>query len=134
VAASSDVEGQRGSGGLAAAIFVVALSLVEMAATLQSWAVCDVGINAAANSLFMTFVGLPLLFAGNALVAGVTLWATGRATRSSSRRRLWMSVTPAVALIFLAFAYWAVVITDASYPDPICPGNVPPWVPSWVPS
>jgi hypothetical protein len=64
VAASSDVEGQRGSGGLAAAIFVVALSLVEMAATLQSWAVCDVGINAAANSLFMVFVGLPLLFAG----------------------------------------------------------------------
>jgi hypothetical protein len=45
-----------------------------------------------------------------------------------------MRVTPALALAAVAYVVWAVVITDASYPDPICPGNVPPWIPSWVPS
>lgn len=82
----------------------------------------------------MVYLGLPLLLTCNAVVAVVTLWVAGRALRSSPRRRFWMRVMPALALAVVAYLVWAVVITDASYPDPICPGNVPPWVPSWLPS
>lgn len=125
---------QLRGGGLLAVAFVVAGSLGEAALALRSWAACDVGINASANFISIVFLGLPLLLAGNGLVAAGTLWATGWVTRSSRWRRRWMRVTPALALTVVAYAVWAVMITDASYPDPVCPGNIPPWVPSWVPS
>lgn len=129
----NDVSSRRG-GGATAAVLVIATSLGEVALALQSWAACDVGINATANSLSMMYLGLPLLLICNAVVAAMVRWATGRVFRSSRRRRLWMRVTPALALAFVAYVVWAIVITDASYPGPICPGNVPPWVPAWVPS
>lgn len=82
----------------------------------------------------MVYFGLPLLLTCNTVVAAVTLWITGSALRSSTRRRFWMKVTPALAMTVVAYLVWAVVITDTSYPDPICPDNILPWVPSWVPS
>jgi hypothetical protein len=130
----NDITSRRSGGVVTAAALVIAASLGEAVLALRSWADCDVGINAAANSLTMMHLGLPLLLICNAVVAAVALWATGRASRSSPRRRLWIRVTPALALAVVAYLVWAIVITDASYPDPICPGNVPPWAPSWVPS
>lgn len=129
-----DVTSRRGGGAVTAVALVLAASLGEAVLALRSWADCDVGINAAANSLAMMYFGLPLLLIYNAVVAVVALWVTGRALRSSPRRRFWMRVTPALALAVAAYLVWAVVITDMSYPDPICQDNVPPWVPSWVPS
>lgn len=130
----NDATSRRGGGVVTAAALVLAASLGEAVLALRSWAVCDVGVNAAANSLSMVYFGLPLLLTCNTVVAAVTLWVTGRAVRSSPRRRFWMRVTPALAVAVVAYLVWAVVITDASYPDPICPDNIPPWVPSWVPS
>lgn len=119
---------------LALVLLVVTISLGEAVLALRAWNDCDVGVNASANFLSIVYLGLPLLLAGNGVAAVIVGWSTWRATRSALRRRFWILATPTLGLVLLAYVWWAVVVTPSSHPDPICPGNVPPWVPPWLPS
>jgi hypothetical protein len=38
-----------------------------------------------------------------------------------------------VELLLITWVVLAVVATPADYPDPLCRGNVPGWLPSWLP-
>lgn len=51
----------RRGGEMTSAAFVIAASLGEAVLAQRSWVACDVGINAAANSLSMMYLGLPMV-------------------------------------------------------------------------
>ncbi|BDM69800.1 hypothetical protein HEK616_32870 [Streptomyces nigrescens] len=101
--------------------------MVSIATIGRVWAACGVGVNAAASNMTLLFLG-PLIWIAVA-VSWVVLYATlGRRHRSAALT---------AGLIFTVCVTWFLVtwlgIVD-SYPDPRCPGNVPPWWPSFLPA
>ncbi|MFD7877646.1 hypothetical protein ACFV5G_26705 [Streptomyces sp. NPDC059766] len=101
--------------------------MVSLTAVGRVWAACDIGINAAADSLTLLFLA-PLIWIATAVV-WVVLYGT------LGRRR------PGTALlagaVFTVWFTWFLVTwlgIVESYPDPVCPGNVPPWWPNHLPT
>ena len=101
--------------------------MASVAAVGRAWAACDIGVNAAANSLSLLFL-TPLIWL-TAAVPWVILYGTlGRRHRSAAL---------GVGLVFTLWFAWFLVtwlgMPDV-YPAPSCPGNVPPWWPSFLPT
>jgi hypothetical protein len=99
----------------------VALSAAMAIIQIHAWNECDVGLNATARLWSI------LLFDAPAVLVALTL-ALVAPWRVGWPRASWL-FAPA-----LAYAWWALVVTPAGYPDPICPGNVPSWWPDLIPS
>lgn len=107
---------------------VGALGLSYLAA--RAWSTCDVGVNDAANSFALLFE-LPLLWAANTAIFVIIHAALSGETR---RRRVLALAAGTAAVLALGVELFAWQGTPEAYPDPICPGNIPPWWPSWIPT
>lgn len=102
-------------------------SLVSIVTIGQVWATCDVGGNASTHSLSLLFL-VPFIWFAAAVPWVVLYGALGRHHRGAAL---------AAGLLFSAWFAWFLVTwlgTMDSYPDPLCPGNVPPWWPSFIPA
>ncbi|WP_405963297.1 hypothetical protein OG713_13965 [Streptomyces sp. NBC_00723] len=117
----------RSGGTLRGTLFGGLASVVSIAAIGRVWTACDIGVDAAANSMTLLLLA-PLIWIGVAL-AWVVLH------RTLGRRRPGAALT--AGLVFTVFVTWFLVtwlgVAD-SYPAPRCPGNVPPWWPSFIPT
>ncbi|MDQ8704475.1 hypothetical protein RCO28_18555 [Streptomyces sp. LHD-70] len=89
----------------------------------RAWRDCDIGINAAANSL-----PLALVFLGLTAVAALWWWLALSRLGAAG---------PAGAVLGSLLLVWGVLAwlhAPAEYPAPLCPpGNVPPWWPELLP-
>lgn len=102
-------------------------AVVTIAAIGRAWAACDIGVNAAANSMTLMFLA-PLIW-----IAAAVPWVILHSTLGKRHR----STTLAAGLIFTLWFTWFLVTwlgMPDSYPAPLCPGNVPPWWPSFIPA
>ncbi|MGW1275044.1 hypothetical protein [Streptomyces sp. NPDC002491] len=106
-------------GGLTAAVSVTAVG--------RAWASCDVGVNAAANTGALLFL-IPVIWLAAAVPLTVLHGALGR-----TRPRTAFTA----GLLFTLWFTWFLVTwlgMPDTYPDPVCPGNVPPWWPGFLPA
>ncbi|MCT9004006.1 hypothetical protein [Streptomyces rhizosphaerihabitans] len=109
------------------ALLGVPTSLVAVLVIGRVWASCGIGVNASANSLSLLLVA-PVVWIGTAASWTLVHGAIGRFGRGA---------VVAVGVLFNLWFLWYVVTalgTMGSYPDPVCPGNVPPWWPGFVPA
>jgi hypothetical protein len=90
----------------------------------KAWNACDVGVNASANSYELTLFVFPALFMVTAAVVALTLRLTPG--------HIVAAAVVVAELLLITWVVVAYVATPADYPDPICPGNVPAWLPSWL--
>lgn len=116
------------SGGMLRGTFFGGLaSVVSISAIGRIWTACDIGVNAAADSMTLLLLA-PLIWIGVA-IAWVVL------CRTLGRRHPGAALT--AGLVFTVLLTWFLVtwlgVAD-SYPAPRCPGNVPPWWPSFIPT
>lgn len=106
-------------GGLASLVSVVGIG--------RTWGACDIGVNAAADSMTLLFLA-PVIWVAAAVPWAVLYGTLGRRHRAAALT---------AGLVFTVWFTWFLVtwlgIMD-SYPDPLCPGNVPPWWPGFVPT
>lgn len=118
----------RWFGGLGFGVFFGGLiTVVSIAVIERAWAACDVGINTAANSMTLLFLA-PLIW-----IAVAVPWVILHSTLGRRHRRTAL----AAGLIFALWLAWLLVTwlgMPDSYPAPSCPGNVPPWWPSFIPT
>lgn len=109
------------------ALFGAFSSVVSVMAIGRAWAACDVGVNAAANSMTLLFLA-PVIWVA-AAVPWVVLYGTlGRHHRGSA-----VAAGLVVTVCFTWFVVTWLGMPD-SYPDPLCRGNVPPWWPGFIPA
>lgn len=106
-------------GGLAAVVTIVAIGSV--------WAACDVGGNAAANGTALLFLA-PLIW-----IAAAVPWVVLQGTVGRRHHTTALMAGLVLTLWFTWFLVTWLGMPD-SYPDPLCPGNVPPWWPSFIPA
>ena len=106
-------------GGLTAAVTIAAIG--------RAWAACDIGVNAGAYSATLLFLA-PLIW-----IAAAVPWVILHGTLGRRHRRAALMAGLIFALWFTWFLVTWLGMPD-SYPDPFCPGNVPPWWPSFVPA
>ncbi|GAA5022663.1 hypothetical protein GCM10023335_54730 [Streptomyces siamensis] len=102
-------------------------AVVTIAAIGRAWAACDIGVNAAANSMTLLFLA-PLIW-----IATTVPWVILHSTLGRRHRR----TARMAGLIFTLWFTWFLVTwlgMPDSYPAPFCPGNVPPWWPSFIPT
>ncbi|MEU1439277.1 hypothetical protein ABZ438_35120 [Streptomyces sp. NPDC005786] len=93
----------------------------------RAWAACDVGGSAAANGMALLFL-LPLIW-----VAVAVPWVVLHGT--VGRRHHTAALTAGFVLtLWLSWFLVTWLGMPDSYPDPLCPDNVPPWWPSFLPS
>ncbi|MFJ4844852.1 MULTISPECIES: hypothetical protein [unclassified Streptomyces] len=106
-------------GGLAAGVSVTVIG--------RAWAACDVGVNAASGSTVL------LLLAPVVRVAAAVPWVLLQGTLG---RRHQGAVLAAGLVLTVGFTWFLVTWLGMpdSYPDPVCPGNVPPWWPGFIPA
>ncbi|MFI5793229.1 hypothetical protein [Streptomyces sp. NPDC051677] len=93
----------------------------------RSWAACDIGINAAANSMILLFLA-PLIWIAAAVPWTVLHRALGKRHRGAAMT---------AGLLFALWFTWFLVTwlgMPNSYPAPSCPSNVPPWWPGFIPA
>ncbi|MFB7333761.1 hypothetical protein ACFC00_19235 [Streptomyces adustus] len=112
-----------GSGALIGGLTAV----VTIAAIGRAWAACDIGVNAAANSMTLLFLA-PLIW-----IAAAVPWVILHSTLGRRHHRTALMA----GLIFTLWFTWFLVTwlgMPDSYPAPFCPGNVPPWWPSFIPA
>ena len=106
-------------GGLTAVVSVTAIG--------RTWAACDTGNGAAANGMTLLFL-TPLIW-----IAAAVPWIAVRSTLGRRHRKTaW-----AAGLVLTLWLAWFLVTwlgMPDSYPDPLCPGNVPPWWPGFLPA
>jgi len=106
-------------GGVTAAVSVTAIG--------RAWAACDTGNGAAANGMTLLFL-TPLVW-----IAAAVAWIVVRSTLGRRHpKAAW-----AAGLTLTLWLMWFLVTwlgMPGSYPDPLCPGNVPPWWPSFIPA
>jgi hypothetical protein len=114
------------SGCLLGALLGVPTTLIAIVAMGHIWSSCDVGVNNSANALALMMVAPVIWF------AAAVAWAVVYGVIGRFHRRAAMVVAAAVNVWFLWFLI-AHFGADATYPDPICPGNVPPWWPGFIP-
>ncbi|MFF9278625.1 hypothetical protein [Streptomyces griseosporeus] len=102
-------------------------ALAAVVAVGRIWSACDVGVNAAANSLTLLFLA-PL-----AWLAAAVPWVVLYGTLGRRHRGLAL----AAGLVFSVWFAWFLVtwlgVADG-YPQGRCPGNVPAWWPDFVPA
>ncbi|MDT0395972.1 MULTISPECIES: hypothetical protein [Streptomyces] len=102
-------------------------SVVSTVAIGQVWAACDVGAGSAANSSTLLLLA-PLFWFATAIPLAVLYGVVaGRHRRAALAAALLLAVCCAWFLVT-----WLGVLD--SYPDPVCPGNVPPWWPEFIPA
>ncbi|MEV0472873.1 hypothetical protein [Streptomyces prunicolor] len=102
-------------------------AVVTVAAIGRAWAACDIGVNAGANSATLLFLA-PLIW-----IAAAVPWVILHGTLGRRHRRTALLAGLVFALWFTWFLVTWLGMPD-SYPDPFCPGNVPPWWPGFVPA
>ncbi|MFD8420834.1 hypothetical protein [Streptomyces sp. NPDC059466] len=98
-----------------------------MAAIGRAWAACDIGVDAAANSLTLLFLVPPIW------VAAAVPWVLLHRTLAKRHR----GTALAAGLVLNLWFAWVLVTwlgMPDSYPAPSCPANVPPWWPSFIPA
>ncbi|WP_254390264.1 hypothetical protein [Streptomyces sp. AC550_RSS872] len=125
-APSSPPSRRFGGTGLAV-LFGGLTAVVSVAAVGRAWAACDIGANAAANSMTLLFLA-PLIW-----IAAAVPWVILHKTLGRRHRRTALIT----GLIFTLWFTWFLVTwlgIPESYPAPLCPGNVPPWWPSFIPT
>jgi hypothetical protein len=106
-------------GGLTAVVCVAAIG--------RAWDACEVGVNAAANSMTLLFL-VPLIWIATS-VPWVILHSTlGRRYPHTAL------VTGLVSTLWFAWFLVTWLGMPDSYTGPLCPGNVPPWWPSYLPA
>ena len=103
------------------------VALVSVAAIGRVWADCDIGVNSAADSLSLLFLA-PLVW-----IAAAVPWVVLHGTLGRRHRGAALAAGLAFTVWFTWFMVTWLGILD-SYPDPTCPGNVPPWWPRHLPS
>lgn len=106
-------------GGLTSVVSVVAIG--------RAWAACDVGVNAAANSLTLLLLA-PLIWVATAIP-----WVVLHGTLGRRHRRAALVAGLAFTVWFTWFLVTWLGMPD-SYPSPWCTDNVPPWWPSYLPA
>lgn len=106
---------------------VVGLALTMLTAMLlgRSWNACDIGVNNAANSGFLTFLFIPGFF-----VLLLLVWVAVGVL--AGHRPLLHAFVLAVAL--LAVVWCVVSVFWDNTPTPWCPRGVPPWWPGFIPA
>ena len=124
---------QRGH-PILASMLVIGVSAGSVVLALRAFGECDVGINQSANLLSAMILGLPALVVVNGLAVLLTGSLVRRAARSHPSADHWAFMAQLLILLLSACLCWRYVATPAGYPSPICTDNVPPWVPSWLPS
>lgn len=112
------------------AFLVPAVSVGEVALALAVFAACDVGINASANSFAALYLYFPVALVVNSVLVLITVLLARRLGAGSGG----IAVSALVVVLLAGLFLWVTAMTPAYYPDPICPGNVPPWWPTWLPS
>ncbi|KQX65449.1 hypothetical protein ASD48_20605 [Streptomyces sp. Root1310] len=100
---------------------------VSVAAVGRAWAACDIGTNAAANSMTLLILA-PLIW-----IATAVPWVILHHTLGRRHRRTALITGLVVTLWFTWFLVTWLGIPE-SYPAPSCPGNVPPWWPGFIPT
>ncbi|MGW3912420.1 hypothetical protein ACWEBX_12995 [Streptomyces sp. NPDC005070] len=106
---------------------VVGLALAVLTAVLlgRSWNACDVGVNNAANSLFLLWLFIPALWTVLLLV-----WVAVGAVLGN--RPLLHAFVLAVTLLGVAWCVISIFWEGSSTPS--CPSGVPRWWPSFIPA
>lgn len=116
------------SGGIRLGILFGGLSSgVSVTAIGRVWAACDVGVNAAADTMSLLLL-LPL-----AWITAAVPWVVLYGTLGRRRRGAALTAGLVVTVWFTWFLVTWLGVADP-YPDPRCPGNVPPWWPGFVPT
>lgn len=114
-------------GPRSAVLFGGLATVVSVAAVGRAWAACDIGTNAAANNMTLLFLA-PLIW-----IAAAVPWVILHNTLGRRHRRTALMT----GLVFTLWFTWFLVTwlgIPESYPAPLCPGNVPPWWPSFIPT
>jgi hypothetical protein len=95
--------------------------------TSRAWKTCHVDVAGdVPNGLTLLFLGLPL-----ALIVNLVLFTV--VFRYSSKTFLMSFVAAAIAIAIADLALFSWQGTPAAASG-ICPGNVPPWWPTWLPT
>jgi hypothetical protein len=97
----------------------------------HGWAACDVGVNAGANSGTLLFFVLPFLWVVNTFLFGLVFAVVSGSTRLQKVLGVLAGLAAVVVFAWFVFAWQG---TPADSPDPRCPGGVPIWWPSWIPT
>ena len=106
-------------GGVTSVVAVIVIGRV--------WSACDVGGGASANSLSLA-VMCPAVW----VVVGISwVLVRGLLGRIHPGAALLVGVLLNAWLLWFSVAWLGVL---DSYPDPICPGNVPSWWPRFIPA
>lgn len=118
----------RRFGGTGFAVLLGGLTAVVTIAVIgRAWTACDIGTNAAANSMTLLIL-TPLIW-----IAAAVFWAILHNTLGRHHRRTALTT----GLIFILWFIWFLVTwlgMPDSYPATLCPENVPPWWPSFIPA
>ena len=97
----------------------------------HGWAACDVGVNASANSGTLLLFVLPFLWVVNTFLFGLVFAVVSGSTRLQTVLGVLAGLAAVVVFAWFVFAWQG---TPADSPDPRCPGGVPIWWPSWIPT
>ncbi|MGW1675343.1 hypothetical protein [Streptomyces sp. NPDC002324] len=101
-------------------------AVVSLTAVGRAWAACDVGSGPAD---VMTL----LLLAPFVWIAAAAAWTVPYGTLGRRRPGAALAVGLVLALVSSWFLVTWLGMPDG-YPDPVCPGNVPPWWPGFIPA
>ncbi len=101
-------------------------SVVSAVVIGRVWAACDVGVGASANSFALVIV-VPAVWVAVALSWVFVFGVAGRLHRGAA----WAAGAALNTWLLWFTVVWLGILD--SYPDPVCPGNVPPWWPALIP-
>lgn len=119
--------GAWGSGVRVGVVCGGVTSVVAVIVIGRVWSACDVGGGASANSLSLA-VMCPAVW----VVVGISwVLVRGLLGRIHPGAALLVGVLLNAWLLWFSVAWLGVL---DSYPDPICPGNVPSWWPRFIPA
>ncbi|GAA1603075.1 hypothetical protein GCM10009804_69410 [Kribbella hippodromi] len=94
--------------------------------TSRAWKTCHVDIGSVPNGLTLLFLGLPLALIVNLVLFTIVFRYAGKAFLFSL-----IAAAIAIAIADLALFSWQGTPAGA---HGTCPGNVPPWWPTWIPT
>jgi hypothetical protein len=114
------------SGLRTGALLGIPTTLVAIIAIGNIWSACDVGVNASADSFSLAVIAPPVW------ILTVFFWTLIYGWLGRYNRKM----AAAFGMAFNLWLLWFLVArigTLGSYPDPACPGDVPPWWPDFIP-